>query len=86
MKGNEFLDKMGLIDPTYVEAASVAPPKKEKQLLKRCAAFAACLLLLFSALSDWLHAVYIENHRGSKGAKRALISSAFNSLFVKAYI
>jgi len=33
------------------------------------------LLLLFSALSDWLHAVYIENHRGSKGAKRALISS-----------
>ena len=27
MRGNEFLDKMELIDPTYVEAADVKPKK-----------------------------------------------------------
>ena len=33
------------------------------------------LLLLFSSLSDYLHALYIEEHRGTSGARRALISS-----------
>ena len=33
------------------------------------------LLLLFSSLSDWLHSLFIEQHRGSKWAKIALISS-----------
>ncbi len=33
------------------------------------------LLLIFSSLSDWLHSIYIEKHRGEKGAKIALISS-----------
>ena len=33
------------------------------------------LLLLFSSLSDWLHSLFIESHRGSKWAKIALISS-----------
>ncbi len=32
-------------------------------------------LLLFSSVSDWLHSLYIESHRGKKSAKAALISS-----------
>ena len=32
-------------------------------------------LLLFSSVSDYLHSLYIESHRGTKGAKVALISS-----------
>ena len=32
-------------------------------------------LLLFSSVSDWLHSLYIESHRGKKSAKVALISS-----------
>ena len=33
------------------------------------------VLLLVSSLSDWLHSLFIESHRGSKWAKVALISS-----------
>jgi alginate O-acetyltransferase complex protein AlgI len=38
------------------------------------------LLLLLSSVSDWLHSLYIENHRNTKGAKRALISSIIINL------
>ena len=34
MRGNEFLDKMELIDPAYVEAADTKPRKKKKTWLK----------------------------------------------------
>ncbi|MBQ3112451.1 MAG: MBOAT family protein [Firmicutes bacterium] len=37
-------------------------------------------LLIISSLSDWLHSLYIEAHRGSRGAKRALISSVIINL------
>ncbi len=33
------------------------------------------LLLVLSSVSDWLHSLYIESHRGKRGAKAALISS-----------
>lgn len=33
------------------------------------------LLLIFSSISDWLHSIYIEKHRGDRKAKIALISS-----------
>ncbi|MBQ3103211.1 MAG: MBOAT family protein, partial [Oscillospiraceae bacterium] len=33
------------------------------------------VLLLISSLSDWLHSLFIESHRGKKSAKIALISS-----------
>lgn len=33
------------------------------------------LLLLFSSVSDWLHGLYIEEHRNQRSAKIALISS-----------
>ncbi len=32
-------------------------------------------LLIFSSVSDYLHSIYIETHRGTRGAKIALISS-----------
>ncbi len=38
------------------------------------------LLLLFSSVSDWIHGIYIEEHRGQKSAKIALISSIIINL------
>ena len=50
MRGNEFLDKMELIDPTYVEAADVKP-KKERAWI-RWGAMAACLgLIVFGTVA-----------------------------------
>ena len=40
------------------------------------------LLLLFSSLSDWLHGLYIEAHRGTKKAKIALISAVTINLLM----
>lgn len=45
MRGNEFLDKMELIDPAYVEAADVQP-KRKKSEWRRWGAVAACLCLV----------------------------------------
>lgn len=47
MRGNEFLDKMELIDPAYVEAAD-ATPKKKKSVWVKWGAVAACFCLVFS--------------------------------------
>lgn len=44
MRGNELLDKMELIDPTYVEAADVRSKKKRAWL--KWGAMAACLCLI----------------------------------------
>lgn len=48
MRGNEFLDKMELIDPAYIEAAD-ALPKKEKNAWIKWVAAAACLCLIVGA-------------------------------------
>ena len=40
------------------------------------------LLLLFSSVSDWLHGIYIEKHRGTPSAKRALISAVTINLLM----
>ncbi|MDO4750077.1 MAG: hypothetical protein Q4A39_04465 [Eubacteriales bacterium] len=45
MRGNEFLDKMDLIDLSYVEAADAAP-KKKKNVWAKWGATAACLCLV----------------------------------------
>ena len=45
MRGNEFLDKMELIDPAFVEAAE-AKPKKRKNTLVKWGTLAACLCLV----------------------------------------
>jgi len=47
MRGNEFLDKMNLVDSAYVEAADRMPLRKISGL-KKCFAIAACLCLAFS--------------------------------------
>lgn len=44
MRGNDFLDKMELINPAYVEAADTMPEKKKSTWMKWGAA-AACFLL-----------------------------------------
>lgn len=46
MRGNEFLDKMELIDPAYIESAD-AKPKKKKGVWIKWGAMAACLCLVF---------------------------------------
>lgn len=48
MRGNEFLDKMGLVDPAYVEAADKAP-RHRKGTWVRWGAAAACLIAVISA-------------------------------------
>ena len=45
MRGNDFLNKMELIDPAYVEAADTKPNKKNT-IWVRWAAMAACLCLV----------------------------------------
>ena len=45
MRGDEFLDKMGLIDPAYVEAAYVKP-KRRKHAWVKWGAVAACFFLI----------------------------------------
>lgn len=45
MRGNEFLDKMGLVDPAYVEAADTEPKRKKRAWMKWAVA-AACLCLI----------------------------------------
>ena len=45
MRGNEFLDKMGLIDQKYIEAADKMPVKRKNTWIK-WAAIAACLCLI----------------------------------------
>lgn len=53
MRGSEFLDKMELIDPVYVDAA-VHPPKKEKPWIKWCV-MAACLCLIVGTIAAHQH-------------------------------
>lgn len=57
MRGNEFLDKMELVDPAYVEAAEKKPPKRRRYRGKLAAAACICLMsgaALFS-LSRFSH-------------------------------
>lgn len=54
MKGNEFLDKMELIDPIYVEAADAKPEKEKKKgkiVWSRLGAMAACLCFIVGAVT-----------------------------------
>lgn len=52
MRGNEFLDKMELIDPAYVEAADTMPKRKNirNKVLLKWAAMAACLCLVITGV------------------------------------
>ena len=54
MRGNEFLDKMELIDPAYVEAAD-ATPKKKKSVWVKWGAMAACLCIVIAGTIIWQH-------------------------------
>jgi len=64
-------------------AAYFAVPKKAKNYVLLIASLifyffgepVYTLLLVFSSISDYLHSLYIEKHRGEKRAKIALISS-----------
>lgn len=52
MRGNEFLDKMELIDPAYVEAAE-DKPKKKKNVWVKWSVLAACLCLVIIGTMNW---------------------------------
>jgi len=54
MRGNELLDKIELIDLSYVEAADKKPAQKVKTWVKGCA-LAACLCLVIGAATVILH-------------------------------
>ena len=48
MRGNEFLDKMSLIDPAYIDGAEVVPKRKRLTPVKKLLITAACFVLMFS--------------------------------------
>ena len=48
MRGNEFLDKLALIDPAYIEAADAAPRAKRPSPVKKLLLAAACFILTVS--------------------------------------
>ena len=48
MRGNEFLDKMGLIEPAYIEEADIMP-KRKVNAWGKWGAMAACLCLVAAA-------------------------------------
>lgn len=50
MRGNEFLDKMELVDPVFVEAADVVPAVKNRGHI-RWGVIAACLCLLMGSVT-----------------------------------
>lgn len=50
MRGKDFLDKMDLIDPVYVEAADMKPVRKKNTWIKWCA-MAAGLCLIMGAVT-----------------------------------
>ena len=52
MRGTEFLDKMELINPVYVEAAA-AEPKKKKNVWIKWGAIAACLCFAIIGTIIW---------------------------------
>jgi len=67
MRGNEFLDKMELIDTAYVEAAG-AKPEKKKNPWVRWGMLAACLCLVFvgafaSLRDSQANTIQMWNHR-----------------------
>ena len=73
--------------PAVLAVYAIAP-KRLKNLTLLCASLlfyavgepVYVLLLLFSSLSDYLHSLYIQSHRGTRGAKIALISSVVINL------
>lgn len=78
MRGNEFLDKMELIDPAYIEAADAAPKAKRTAWTLWRAAMAACLCLVLlagtaaaaaviSGSGTWLADIFTATVHGSDG-------------------
>lgn len=61
MRGNELLDKMGLIDPKYVEEAD-AKPYKSKATFVKYAATAACICL--AVVSAFMMRDMLNTHDG----------------------
>ena len=60
MRGNEFLDKMELIDPAYVEAADERPKRKNKQRMA-WGALAACLAIMLLAGTGILQGFWMQD-------------------------
>lgn len=54
MRGNEFLDKMDLTDPAYVEAADAAPKRKKNNWLKWTGAAACIVVAVCAGTRFWL--------------------------------
>lgn len=77
MRGNEFLDKMELIAPAYVEAADAEPKKKKKSIWIKCGAIAACLALVIYAGTR----LFSQNSRGNVTALPMLTVSEDESGF-----
>lgn len=97
MRGNEFLDKMDLIDPAYIEAAATAPQVKKWNWLKKCGTIAACLVLLASTcLGTYAYAAeakvyndamrfFQEYNLSTEGLTRSEIKKVYRDITTKSF-
>ena len=78
MRGNEFLNKMDLIDPAYIEAADAAPRVRKTTWTGWRAAMAACICLVLlagtaaavSGGGTWLIGIFSGGETGGNGYER----------------
>ena len=85
MRGNEFLDKMELIDLAYVEAAD-AKPKGKKNIWVKLGAMAACLCLVIGGFAAYQAGIFKplagteENDTDTESAAYGFYLNIFQSL------
>ena len=70
MRGNDFLDKMELIDPAYVEAADDKPKRKKRQRAT-WGALAACFAIMVLAGTGILQDFWAQDGAGKRSGSAA---------------
>ncbi len=97
MKGNEFLDKMELIDPAYIEAADVTASVNRLGWLKKCGIVAACLVLLAGiGFGGYAYAMEVEEYNeavrffneynlSTEGLTRQEIKNVYRDIITKSF-
>ena len=91
MRGNEFLDKMELIDPVYIEAADASKVKKLGRV-EKFSAVAACIVLMLSlGFGTYAYAAEVKEYNdavrffdeydlSTEGLTRTEIKSVYNDI------
>ena len=68
MNGNDFVEKIGGIDPVFVQEAMARPATRQKRVRMRWAAIAACFVIVFSITAyatDLFGVIFSKPENGS---------------------